>query len=178
MENCLGIVGIIITIIVGIVGIIIGIFPNPIRDFFIEKCGRPVKIQPSSKKILFAKNGDNWNEEFFVYLINKTSHSYYDINIVSEFPDSINIKIFPESTNEFSLLGTKDAGIMVGSDLLIEGINKEKGTKIVQTVINNVGPSEKKKIKVFIDKNKYNINFLLEFRVSNFNKNPKPILKK
>lgn len=173
------IVGILIGIIGIIITIIIGLFLNPIRDFFIEKWGRPLEIQPSSKEILFSANGNNWNEEFFVYLVNNTSRSYYGIQIFLEFPDSIDISIFPESSSEeFSLIGTKKAGIMVGPDFSINGTNKEKGTKVVETVINNIGPGEKKKIKVSIDKNNYNKNFPLEFQVSRFDKNPKPILNK
>ena len=167
-----------IGIIIGVIAIIVGLFPNPIRDFFIEKWGKPLEIRPSSKEILFAKNGDNWNEDFFVYLINNTNHSYYDINIISEFPDPVDVSILPEGPSEFSLIGTKDAGIMMGSDFQINGVNKEKGTKIVQTVINNISPNEKKKIKVSIDKNNYNKDLLLEFRVSGFSKTPKPILNK
>jgi len=169
----------IITFFIGIMAtVIIGLFPNPIRDFFIEKWGEPLKIKPSSKEILFSKNGDNWNEQFFVYLINNTNHTYYDINIISEFPDSIDISILPESPSEFSQIGQKNAGFMIGSDFIIGMKNEEKGTKITQTVINNVGPDEKKKIKVIINKNNYNKDFSLKFKVSNFNRNPKPIFNK
>ena len=167
----IGIIGILITIIVGI-------FPNPIRDFILEWIGRPLQIKPKQKDILFSKDGDNWSENFFVYLTNNTNNTYYDINIISEFPNSIDIDILPENSDEFSVIGSKNGKIFIGSDFMLAGENKEKRTKIVQTVINNVGPNEKKKIKVVVNKKDYNKNFRLEFKVGGFNKISKSILNK
>lgn len=170
----MGVIGILITIIVGIVSI----FPNPIRDFIFEWLGRPLQIKPKQKDILFSEDGDSWSEIFFVYLTNNTNNTYYDINIISEFPNSIDIDILPENSDEFSVIGSKDGKIFIGSDFMLAGENKEKRTKIVQTVINNIGPNEKKKIKVVVNKKDYNKNFRLEFKVGGFNKISKSILNK
>ena len=170
----MGVIGILITIIVGIVGI----FPNPIRDFILEWIGRPLQIKPKQKDILFSKDGDNWSEKIFVYLTNNTNNTYYDINIISEFPNSIDIDILPENSDEFSVIGSKGGKIFIGSDFMLAGENKEKRTKIVQTVINNIGPNKKKKIKIVVNKKDYNENFRLEFKVGGFNKIPKSILNK
>ena len=170
----MGVIGILITIIFGVVSI----FPNPIRDFILEWIGRPLQIKPKQKDILFSEDGDNWSESFFVYLTNNTNNTYYDINIISEFPNSIDIDILPENSDEFSAIGSKDGKIFIGSAFMLAGEIKEKRAKIVQTVINNIGPNEKKKIKVVVNKKDYNKNFRLEFKVGGFNKVPKSILNK
>ncbi len=169
-------------IILGVLGIIatiyFALFPNPIRDFIIERWGNPLEINPAEKEIRFSADGNNWNEDFFVYLINKTSNSYYDINITSEFPNPIDISVLPVDSNEFSTINSGNGTISIGSDFMIAGEIKEKGTEIIQTVINNIGPNETKKIKVAVNKKNYNQNFRLEFKVSGFNKTPKPIFNK
>lgn len=171
-------IGIIIGVISILITIIVGTFPNPIRDFILEWIGRPLQIKPKKKDILFSEDGDNWSEIFFVYLTNNTNNTYYDINIISEFPNSINIDILPENPDEFSGIESKDGKIFIGSDFMLAGENKEKRAKIVQTVINNIGPNEKKKIRVVVNKKDYSKNFRLEFKVGGFNKNSKSILNK
>ena len=171
-----------IGIIIGVIGIfitlIVGIFPNPIRDYILERIGRPLQITPKQKDILFSEDGDNWSEIFFVYLTNNTNNTYYDINIISEFPNSIDIDILPENSDEFSVIESKDGKIFIGSDFMLAGENKEKRAKIVQTVINNIGPNEKKKIRVVVNKKDYKKNFRVEFKVDGFNKISKSILSK
>ena len=165
-------------IILGLGGIVVGIFPNPVRDFFIEMWKKPLQISPSSKKVFFSPDEINWNECFYIYLTNKTGHTYYDINITSEFPSIISIDIMPEQASEFSLIGSENAGLMVGSDFMVAMENKENEMRIISTVINNIGPNETKKIKIVIKKGNYYKNFKLNFKVNGFSKNPKPILNK
>jgi len=173
-ETIMGVVGILIAVI----GILVSVFPNPIRDFVLERIGRPIQIKPKQKDLLFSANGDNWNEEFFVYLTNNTNNTYYDVNIISEFPNSVDVDILPENSDEFSAIGSKGGGGFVGADFMLAGENREKGTKVIQTVINNIGPNEKKKIKVVVNKKSYSKNFRLEFKVGDFKKIPKSILNK
>lgn len=166
----------------GVLGILatvyFALFPNPLRDFFIERWGSPLVINPSEKDILCSPDGNNWNEEFFAYLINKTSHSYYDINITSEFPRSIDISVLPVDSNEFSTIKSRNGAIAIGSDFMLAGENAETGDKFVQTVINNIAPNKTKKIVVTINKRDYIQNFRLELKVSGFSKTPKPIFNK
>lgn len=147
-----------------------------IRDLYIEK-SKPLEIKPPNKKISVSENGDNWNEEFFIYLINHTENAYYDINIISEFPKDIDLSILSEKSDVVSF-GSKGGRIFIGSDFMLGLENKEKGVKIAQTVINNIGPNEKKKIKVIVNKKDYKKSFNLEFKITNFNKVPKPVLNK
>jgi hypothetical protein len=171
-------IGIIIGVIGIIVTIIVGIFPNPIRDFILERIGKSLQIKPRKKDILFSEDGNNWSETFFVYLTNNTNNTYYDISIISEFPSSIEVDILPENSSEFSGVGSKDGKMFIGLDFMLAGEIKEKKAKIVQTVINNIGPNEKKKIKVVVNKRDYSKNFRLKFKVSGFSKTSKPILNK
>lgn len=173
-----GIVMGVVGILIAVVGILVSVFPNPIRDFILERIGRQIQIKPKRKILTCSENGENWNEEFFVYLTNNTNNTYYDINIGSEFPNSVDVSILPENSGEFSTIRAKGGEISMGTDFMLSGLNKEKGTKIVQTVINNIGPNEKKKIKVVVDKKDYNKNFRLEFKVGGFGKGPKPIFNK
>jgi len=156
-------------ILIAILAIIIALFPNPIRDFLIEKFGHPLEIQPTSKKLLDLAD---CNEEFFISLINKTNHNYYRINITSEFPNNINVAIFPEKPN--LLISPISPNFNFGLE------NKE--TRITQTIINNVGPNEIKKMIVVVNKGNYNKNFQQEyqinFNVSGFSKNPQSIISK
>jgi len=148
------IIGIVISI--GI-SIILGIFIPKIRNLYVEK-SRPLEIKPTNKRISFSKNGNNWNEEFFVYLINNSDSPYYDINIVSsEFPKDIDLSMLPEKINTVSL-GSKENGVYVGRDFMLV-IEKTEETRVAQTVINNIGPNEKNKIKVIIE-NAYSDDFV------------------
>lgn len=159
-----------------ILGVISGVFIIPrIRGLYVERC-RPLEIKPTNKIISVSKNGDNWNEEFFVYLINNSESPYYDINIVSEFPKDIDLSMLPEKFNTVSL-GGKENGVSVGLDFML-GLENKKGMGVAQTVINNIGPNEKNKIKVIINKKGYKKDFNLKFKITNFNKIPKPVFKK
>lgn len=157
---------------------IVSILPSSIRDFILEHIHLSLQIKPNKKNILFSKDGNNWNEEYFVYLVNNTNDTYYDINIAAKYPNPIDVDIFPENSNEFSTIGLKDGQISVGLDFMLCGEKSETKEKVVQTVINNIGPKEKKKIKVIINKNDYDKNFCLELKVGGFSKTAKPVLSK
>lgn len=168
----------IVGIIIAIIGIFVSVFPNPIRDYVIERLGIQLSVKPKRKDIHCSTDGNNWNEEFYIYLTNNTSNTYYDINVVSEYPNSIEVNIFPEDNNEFSALESTQGQVFVGSGFVLCGEIKEHKTKIVQSVINNIGPNEKKKLKVIVNKKDDNKNCCLEFKVGGFNKNPKPLLSR
>ena len=136
----------------------------------------PIDIQPSSKTINFSPDGNNWDEDFFIYLKNNTIYTYYNICIFSEFPDAINVDIFPEDSGEDSSIVSKKAGINVGSDFSLSGVHNGAGTKWTQTVINNIGPNITKKIRINVKKGVYKKNLNLEFKINNFSREPKPIL--
>jgi len=164
-----------IAIIIGIT-IVLEVFIIPrIRILYVEKW-RPLEIKPTNKRISVSKNGDNWNEEFFVYLINNSESPYYDVNIVSEFPKDIDLSMLPEKFNTVSL-GGKENGVSVGLDFMLV-LENEQGMGVAQTVINNIGPNERNKIKVIVNKKGYKKDFNLRFKITNFNKIPKPVLKK
>jgi len=167
-------VGILVSVLIAVVGII---YPIPIHDFFIEKWGSPLEIKPSSKDIFFSRDGNNWDEDFYAYLINNTSNTYYGVQIVVDFPNSVDVTVISDVPGEFSMLGTKNNGISVSSDFVIVGEGKN-GTNMNMTVINNIGPNEKKKFKIIIDKNDYKNNFRLDLKINRFNKEPKPILNR
>ncbi|MBU1036814.1 hypothetical protein KKF32_02110 [Patescibacteria group bacterium] len=121
-----------------------------------RKC-KPLKISPSSRKILTSKDGDNYSEEFFIYLINHTQRTYYDISIISKFPKGIVLSTYPEPATH------GDCGISCeGSD---------------QVIINNIRAKGQVKIKVNVDKNKYNKNFILKFKITNFSKTAKSVYR-
>jgi hypothetical protein len=165
---------------IGVLSLIFAIWslPNPVHDFLIETFGSPLEINPAEKGILLSADANNWNEEFFIYLNNKTSNTYYDINITSEFPNATDVSILPVDSNEFTSLEAGNGTISIGTDFAIFGVIKESGMKITQTVINNIGPNETKKIKVSVNTKNYNQNFRLSFKVSGFNKTPKPIFSR
>ena len=142
-------------------------------------CGKskPLEIKPINKKLSVLENGNNWNEEFFIYLINHSKNPHYDINVISEFPKGLNVSILPEKSDVVSL-GTRENGISMGIDFMLGLENKEKGIGVAQTVINNIGPNEIKKVKVSVKKNDYRKNFNMKFTLGNFSKIPKPIMER
>ena len=155
--------------------IVLGVYLIPkIRDFYIEK-SKPLEIRPTNKKISGSENGNNWNEEFFIYLINHSKNPFYDINVISKFPKDIDISILPQKQDEV-FLGTRGNRISVGLDFMLTMEDNENELKTAQTVINNIGPGEKIKIKVTINKKNYKRNFNLLFSIKTFSKIPKPIL--
>ena len=165
---------------IGLVLFIIGIvFSNQIHDFFVEKIlKRPLKIQPSQKLVVSSKNDDGWNEEFFVYLTNRTNQTYYDINISAMFPNSVDVDLLPTNPSGVVDIKTSTGAISKGADFIIGTGDKYGRTKSSLTVINNVGPQETKKIKVIVNKQNLDKNFNLVFKINNFSDTPKSIFIK
>jgi hypothetical protein len=64
----------------------------------------------------------------------------------------------------------------VGTSFIIHGVSQDKGTGIQETIINNLGINETKKLKVEIDKNNYYKDFELKLRAKFHSRKPKPIL--
>ena len=137
---------------------------------------RPLEIKPSKKEVILPS--DNWNEDFFTYLVNHTNNTYYGVQIAIEFPKNIDVSIIPEE-KDFSLLGAKNKGFLVGNNFSIGLENENKG--ITQAIINNIGPEEKLSIKIVVNK-KYNDSsvdsILLNFKIDKYSKEPKSILRK
>jgi hypothetical protein len=159
-----------------LVPIVLGVFVIPIiRDLYKEK--NPLEIKPKGKKIFASENGNNWNEEFFIYLINHSKSPYYNIYIISEFPKGLNISILPEKSDIVSL-GARESGISMGVDFMLSLEDKERNIGITQTVMNNIGPNETKKVKISIKKNDYKKGFDIRFVLGKFSNLPKPIMGK
>ncbi len=143
----------------------------------IEKSG--LSIEPSKKHIAFSKTGDNWNEEFYVYLVNHSDKTFYDVNIALDYPKYIGVSFMPEEQSATMKLGTETNNKSIGADFMIlYGEDEEVGLIGGQTVINNIGPGEKKKIKVKVTKKASGEDFDLKFKIDNYSNDPKPILGK
>ncbi len=145
-------------------------------SYLYRKC-KPLEIKPNKKKILCSKTGNNWDEEFFVYLINYTKSSYYDINIISYYPKDVKVDIFPE-ISEFTFMGDEKGGLKIGTDFIIGGEDKERNENFNQIVINNINPAGERKIKIDVKKNNHIDDFIVRFKIEKFSKEPKSIFKK
>lgn len=160
------------------IGIIVTVFISvsliPFVIWFVNWVYRnfkPLKISPGSKRILASKDGNNYNEEFFIYLINYTQRAYYDINITSEFPKDVTLDIYPEQSDfDVTLLGSKNGGVYIGKDFIINGKIPTGEMNSTQLVINNIGAKGQIKMKVNIHKGKYNKDFIVKFKIGNFSK--------
>jgi hypothetical protein len=130
----------------------------------------PIEISPATKKINCGSS--SWRKEsYYVYLKNKSSGPIYDINVVARHPKEVDVRIMPEEQETQSL-----GSFGVGTSFIIHGVSQDKGTGIQETIINNLGINETKKLKVEIDKNNYYKDFELKLRAKFHSRKPKPIL--
>jgi len=134
-----------------------------------------IKISPRLKRIncgnkLYRK------ENFYVYLLNKSSNPIYDINLSVFHPKGVEVRAYPEGkTPEEQKLGNH---IIVDSSSFQLHFNsaKNKNESGVQTVINNLAPKETVKIRIEIDKKDYYKSFKLKLKAKFNSRIPKPNL--
>jgi len=130
-----------------------------------------IKISPGAK-IINCQSPSYRKESYYVYLTNKSSNPIYDINVVATYPKEVEVSIMPEE-QETQPLGN----LRVGTSFIISGYNQKDGAGVQETIINNLGANETKKLKVEIDKKNYYKDFKLKLKATFRSRTPKPILK-
>ena len=129
-----------------------------------------IKISPAVKNI--NCNSESYRKEsYYVYLTNQSSNPIYDINVVTTYPKEVEVSIMPEE-QETQPLGN----FKVGTSFIISGYTKDKGVGVQETIINNLGVNETKKLQVKVDKKNYYKDFKLRLKATFRSRIPKPIL--
>ncbi len=67
--------------------------------------------------------------------------------------------------------------LRVGTSFIISGYNQKNGAGVQETIINNLGANETKKLEVEIDKKNYYKDFKLKLKAMFCSRTPKPILR-
>lgn len=129
-----------------------------------------IKISPVTKQIIC--NSESWRKEsYYVYLTNRSSNPIYDINVVAAYPKEVEVTIMPEEQEMRSLGKPK-----IGTTFVISGTDQDKGEGTQETIINNLGANETKKLIVEINKKNYLKDFKLRLKAIFHSRTPKPIL--